>query len=591
MPARPPRSGSSTTLGALKVVLAYAGFASLWILLSDELVASLVKDPAQMTAVSILKGSVFVAITSLLLFVLVRRFGARLAERERALRRQQAEKERTSVALEASETLFATAFQFIPVALSISRLRDGRIITVNDAFLQLFGATPAEVAGRTSLELGLWGPPNRRAEVLETLTLGETVLNRELPLFRMDGAPILAAYSGRLVDMQGERCLLAVAVDLTESARAAEERRRLEAEIQHAQKLESLGSLASGVAHDMNNVLAAIQTMVEVLSQRLAADPVTVANLDTINRASRRGRDLVKGLTHFARKDLREPETLDLNAIVREEAELLDRTLLQKTRVVLDLEAGLPAVWGEAGSLGSALMNLCVNAVDAMPQGGTLTLQTRSQPPWVELRVADTGTGMAPAVLARATEPFFTTKAMGKGTGLGLAMVHGTLKAHGGTLLIQSEVGQGSTLTLRLPALAGQPAARPQAAGAAPMAARPLRVLLVDDDELIRTTLPPMLELAGHHLQTAAGGREALALLEGGLAVDLVVLDLNMPDMNGLETLARLRILRPGLPVLVATGYLDAATADFLQGQPRILTLGKPYSGTELAGRMRELCP
>jgi len=357
---------------------------------------------------------------------------------------------------------------------------------------------------------------------------------------------------------------------------------QLEAELHQAQKLESLGSLAGGIAHDMNNVLAAIQAVTETLKFAHAGQGPLVKALETIEKASTRGRDLVRSLTNFARKDLREPELLDLNALVREEVELLRRTTLQKVELAVELEPDLPAVVGERGSLGSALMNLCVNALDAMPRGGTLAIRTRRRPgARVELTVADTGQGMSAAVLARAMEPYYTTKPQGKGTGLGLAMVYATAKAHGGSVALASEEGRGTSVVLTLPASGKAGAASAGTEAAAPSAG-PMSILLVDDDELIRASVPPMVEFFGHRVVSAAGGREALQYLKEGQGFDLVILDLNMPGMDGLETLRHLRRLRPDLPVLLATGRLDDATVSALRKDGKALGIFKPFSMAEL---------
>jgi CheY-like chemotaxis protein len=255
----------------------------------------------------------------------------------------------------------------------------------------------------------------------------------------------------------------------------------------------------------------------------------------------------------------------------------------------MDLEEALPAVRGERGTLANVLMNLCVNAIDAMPEGGDLTLRTRSLPgSQVELQVVDNGRGMPPSVLARAMEPFFTTKPLGKGTGLGLALAYATAKAHGGNLSLQSEAGQGSTVTLRLPSVAGatQAEAEPEPAQ---VSAAATRILLVDDDELILVAIPAMIETLGHHVTVAAGGPEALALLEAPEPFDLVILDLNMPGMNGVETFERIRHGWPNLPVLIATGYLDSATTYLLQKAGLALSISKPYSLRELDQRIQEL--
>jgi len=368
-------------------------------------------------------------------------------------------------------------------------------------------------------------------------------------------------------------------------------RRSLEDKIRHTEKLESLGSLASGVAHDMNNVLSAILAVGQVLQLKAEEDPGMASALDTIIKAATRGRDLVRGLTNFARKDLRAAEPLDLNRLVKDEAALLERTLRQKISLEVDLEEPLPPFMGEAGNFGSALMNLCVNAVDAMPDGGVLTLRTRAaQPGWMELAVEDSGTGMPPEVAKRALEPFFTTKEPGKGTGLGLAMVHGTVKAHGGTLEIHSAVGRGTRVSIRLPAVDG---AVLEHGGQGPEAARrrSLRILVVDDDELIQATVPLLLHHLGHTPVPAMSGEEALGMLETGLEADAVILDLNMPGMGGEAAYLRMRGLRPHLPVLVATGFMDPSTVLLLEGDPRAGSLSKPFSLEELHRKLEALVP
>jgi PAS domain S-box-containing protein len=390
--------------------------------------------------------------------------------------------------------------------------------------------------------------------------------------------------SGRMLGVIG------TLTDITEFKRTEQLQRKLKLELEQSLKLESLGRLAGGIAHDMNNVLGAIQAVTETLQLKDAGGPELSASLRVIEKASTRGRDLVKGLTNFARKDLREPAAIDLNELVLENLEILQRTTLQRVKLVVDLQEPLAPILGERGALGSTLMNLCINALDAMPEGGTLTLSTRSLAgAQVEITVADTGVGIPAAILERVMEPFFTTKPIGKGTGLGLSMAYATVKAHLGTFDIQSQEGLGTRVTLRLPAHAlPNPAADP---ARAPQA-RPggLRILLVDDDELIRASVPAMLEFAGHQVLTASGGAEAIALLAApGAAVNLVILDLNMPGMNGAETLRGLRQGFPDLPVLLATGHLDHATAGLVQADRRCLSLSKPFSMAELEEKVKLL--
>jgi CheY-like chemotaxis protein len=310
--------------------------------------------------------------------------------------------------------------------------------------------------------------------------------------------------------------------------------------------------------------------------------------MNVIQRASERGRGLVRGLTQFARKEIQETRPLALNQLVRDEVALLRRTLLQKVELEEDLEEPLPQVLGESSALGSVLMNICVNAVDAMPQGGRITIRTRALAGgWVELSVADTGEGMTAEVQAKAFEPFYTTKAVGKGTGLGLSMAYAAAKAHGGSLELRSAPGQGTTVSLRLPALLEPQAA--SASGRAQPGTRPLLVLVVDDDELVRDAVPPMLASLGHRVELAGGGREGLTLLAGGLEPDLILLDLNMPELGGAATLRQLRSTRPHLPVLIVTGFMDAATEAELRLDPSAGWLRKPFLRDDLAQAIHRL--
>jgi CheY-like chemotaxis protein len=315
-------------------------------------------------------------------------------------------------------------------------------------------------------------------------------------------------------------------------------------------------------------------------------DDPRAGSLDTITRACTRGRDVIKSLLYFARKDLEAPGPVSLNIIAKEMVQLLSYTTLKRIRIDTDYQEPLGLIEGDAGALNHALVNLCVNAVDAMPEGGTLTLRTwQRDDQMVAISLRDTGQGMGPEVARKAVEPFFTTKPLGKGTGLGLAMVYGTVQAHNGTLDIQSQPGQGTEVTLAFPLLPGPAAAEP-APEAPPAAVAPLTILLVDDDELVRASVGPMLALLGHQVETAESGREALDRLLAGLEPDLVILDMNMPGLNGAQTLARLRVIRPGQPVLLATGYSDDAIAPLLRDHRQLYSLRKPFSLQELRTKL-----
>ena len=384
---------------------------------------------------------------------------------------------------------------------------------------------------------------------------------------------------------------LAVQVAASIRRRQADDARQLlQAEVQHMQKLETLGQLVGGVAHDMNNVLGAILALASA-HRDLGTDGGTAGAFGIIASAAERGGVLVKSLLGFSRKAPLATETLDLNAIIREEVGLLARTTLAKVRLVTELAGDLRPIRGDAGALSHALMNLAVNAVDAMPEHGVLTFRTRNvEPAGVEVLVEDTGSGMPEAVLAKALEPFYTTKKAGKGTGLGLSLVHTTVAAHHGQLDIRSQVGQGTQVKLTFPAAgAGVPAPAPDPAAPARQlpAAPALEVLVVDDDDLFLRSTQAILALAGYAVTCAVSGEQALAHLEQGHRPGVVLLDLNMPGLGGEGTLPRLRALLPEVPVLLTTGSAEPEVLARLAALPRVTLLTKPFAMKELLEELR----
>ncbi len=389
----------------------------------------------------------------------------------------------------------------------------------------------------------------------------QTVLGNALPQLEADGSVL---WHGFITDIT--------------------ERKALEAQFHQLQKLDSLGTLASGVAHDMNNVLGAILGLASMHVEVQPAGSPAQRAFETITRACDRGGGLIQRLLGFARQGLAEERELDLNALIQEEVRLLERTTFAKVHLDMDLAAELHPMRGDANALSHVLMNLCVNAVDAMPENGTLTLRTRnSNPGWIEVHVEDTGIGMTREVLQKAMDPFFTTKAQGKGTGLGLSTAHSIVLAHRGRLELQSEPGRGTKVLMRFPACAPVPLLQEaEAIADRGASASTLKVLLVDDDELIQTALQSILEALGHSVVLAPSGEQALAELAGGYQPDVVILDLNMPGLGGAGTLPRLRALRPTLPVLLATGRADQAALDLIAAHPLVTLLPKPFGVKEL---------
>jgi PAS domain S-box-containing protein len=372
--------------------------------------------------------------------------------------------------------------------------------------------------------------------------------------------------------------------DITHEKRADEEKVKLQAQLEQAQKMESLGTLAGGIAHDMNNVLGAILGLASAHLEMQPKGTPAHAAFGTITKAAVRGGEMVRSLLAFARQSQAEERVLDVNAILQEEIHLLERTTLSRVRLEMELAAGLRFIRGDASALTHAFMNLCVNAVDAMPDHGTLTLRTRNvDNAWIEVLVEDTGTGMPKEVLERALEPFFTTKGVGKGTGLGLSMVYRTVKAHKGQMEIHSQPGLGTSVRMRFPACEQVIAVVEPGTGLLAKAPhRLLNVLLVDDDDLLKAAVETILLSLGHTVFATTRGEEALLTIEAGFEPEVIILDVNMPGLGGSGTLPRLREMLPKVPVLLATGRADQSALDLAKRYPLVTLLAKPFNLKEL---------
>lgn len=378
---------------------------------------------------------------------------------------------------------------------------------------------------------------------------------------------------------------LAVFRDVTEELKTQETHRL-------AQKMESLGNLAGGLAHDMNNVLGAILGLATTHLELQPEGTRLRTTFETITKACLRGRNMVKSLLDFARKDMAGERSTPLNNLIRDEARLLERAIPANVSIRLDLDAGVGSILGDLDALSLLLMNLCVNAVDAMPEGGRLTLSTRSLLDGrVLLAVTDTGIGMTPETLEHATDPFFTTKPHGKGTGLGLSLAYSTVKAHGGVLNIQSSLGQGTTIEMRFPATQAKDEPSAQLPPGSPPSAKSFRVLLVDDDGLVQSAVAAQLEVMGHQTTLAARGEEAMDLLEQGYRPEVILLDMNMPGWGGARTLPRLRAVLPEIPIILSTGRADQRALDLARAFPGVTILAKPFGFRELQATFAAILP
>lgn len=508
-----------------------------------------------------------------------------------SLGRDITELRRSEEALRASEEKFSRIFLSSPDAIAITDFEDGTVFDINPGFTRLLGYEPAEAIGRrtTPEGLALWADPSGRDLFRTQMASFGRVANLPTAFLCKDGRVVQVLLSSSLLEVEGTPRALSVIRDVTEHHHIEEERRQLELQVYKSQRLESLGSLAGGMAHDMNNVLGAILGIASIHHETAPQGSPLQRAMDIILKACLRGRTLVQGLLGFARKGLAEQQVLDLNDLVQEQVALLERTTLQKVRLQVDLTEDLRPIMGDPGALTHVIMNLCVNAVDAMESGGTLRLATRNEETdSVLLEVADTGCGMEGEILDRALDPFFTTKPQGKGTGLGLPIVYGTVKAHGGNLEIESIPRVGTTIRIHLPSC-DRAVGAAQSEPSVPLQQASLRVLVVDDDALVQTSLELMLTGLHHRTTLATSGEEAIRRFEEGLEVDLVVLDLNMPGLGGEASLPHLRRLRPDLPVLLSTGRTDQRALDLAARTSRVSLLSKPFTIEEIRQRIEEL--
>jgi nitrogen-specific signal transduction histidine kinase len=387
-------------------------------------------------------------------------------------------------------------------------------------------------------------------------------------------------------------------------SRDVTDRRALEEQLLQSRKMDAIGRLAGGIAHDFNNLLTVIQGYSDFIIAGSAPGDEHREDAQEIRDAAARAALLTQQLLAFGRKQVRHPRVIDLNAVVEEMSRMLRRLIGEDVELDLRLARDAGAVFADAGQLQQVLMNLAVNARDAMPNGGRLTIETGrlaveretpAQPApiapgeYARLTVRDTGTGMTPDVLARAFDPFFTTKEVGKGTGLGLSTVYGIVTQSSGHLRVDSAPGKGTAFEIVFPHAgdAAAPAATP-AVTRLPRGAG--TILLVEDDSLVRRLVAGVLERAGYRVIVAASADDALSLAAAHDGpIDLVVTDIVMPGRPGPELVARLEAARPGIRTLYVSGYADDMVARYGVTEERVSFLAKPFSPEELARRVREL--
>ncbi|MGD0499605.1 MAG: PAS domain S-box protein [Bryobacteraceae bacterium] len=477
---------------------------------------------------------------------------------------------------------------------------------LNPVAVTMLGAqSAAELLGRPVLD---FIHPDERAQVSERLAgaaQGVAAPVAEHRILRVDGKILTVEASKASIEYDRKAAALVFFRDIAERKRSEAERAGLEAQLQQAQKMESIGRLTGGIAHDFNNYLTVINGYCEKLSGDLDGQSSIRESLDEIRAAGERAAALTRQLLAISRKQIAELAPISLNDVVADAGKMLGRLIGEDVEIDTRLDANRALVMADRGQMNQVLMNLAVNARDAMPDGGRLTIETGSAEidaayaalhpearpgSYAVLSVADTGVGMSPETMRKIFEPFFTTKEMGQGTGLGLATAYGIVRQGGGWIRAQSQLGQGARFDIYLPRIAG---AVPAPASSAPKAGEGRgneTVLVVEDRDDVRRLAVAILRQYGYRLLEAGSGAEALEIAAGfSEPIDLLVSDVVMPGMSGHELAARLAALRPSVKVLYISGY--AAAAVITQGtlDPEAAYLAKPFTARQLTSKVREV--
>jgi PAS domain S-box-containing protein len=503
-------------------------------------------------------------------------------------------------ALQRSENRFASIFRSSPLAIGIGEIASGRLVEVNDRCLEFFGYSREEMIGHTVMELGLWADPTDREAIVRRLESGLPVHTVEAR-FRRKGGEIrygLVSMEALRIPSEATAFNTVVIADVTE-------RKALESQFLQSQKMEAVGRLAGGIAHDFNNLLGVILGYAEIL-QRASSDGQR-PKLEQILKAGERAARLTRQLLAFSRKQVLEPKVLDLGLLLGDLQKMLHRLIEEDVRLKVRMAPELWTVRADPGQVEQVVMNLCVNARDAIVGGGEIHIEVTNEalreghaaaglgpvhepiPPgrYVRLAVSDTGSGIPRETLDHIFEPFFTTKEQEKGTGLGLSTVYGIVKQSGGFIRVYSEVGHGTTFKIYLPAVEQESEDRP--------APEPLAgvgwetILLVEDEPALRAITRELLEQEGYRILEAGTGASAVEICRRyPETIHLLLTDVVMPGMDGRTLAARLTAERPDLRVLYMSGYTDDVIADRGVLDPGALLLSKPFEAAALLRRVRE---
>ena len=496
-------------------------------------------------------------------------------------------------ALRESELKFRGLFDLSPQAIAVTEVETGRLIDVNDTFCKVTKYNKKEVLGRTTTELGFYSKEDRNRFIGKLQPSGE-IHGLEMDFKAKDGSIINSVMFARYIQLKGKTFIITTFLDMTE-------RKRLESQLQQAYKMEAIGTLAGGIAHDFNNLLMGILGSTSLMLFNIKSNHPHYESLKNIEKHVQSGAKLTKQLLGIARGGKYEVKPTDLNKLLEKTSEMFTRTS-KDIRVYIKYQTDIWPVEVDQSQIEQVLLNLYVNAWQAMPNGGDLYLQSEnvfldeddvrllSLKPGkcVRLSITDTGVGMDEATTQRIFDPFFTTKEMGRGTGLGLASVYGIIKNHDGIIDVYSKKGEGTTFTIYLPASDKQIIEEKETSREVLKGVE--MVLLVDDEDSIVDVGEEILHMTGYQVLAARSGKEAINIYQKNQAtIDIVILDMIMPEMGGEETYDTLKEINPKVKVLLSSGYsIDGKAKEILEkGCDGFIQ--KPFTVEELSQKIREI--
>jgi two-component system, cell cycle sensor histidine kinase and response regulator CckA len=516
--------------------------------------------------------------------------------------------QRTLNELRESEDKFETTFRSSPYAIMLTDFNDGRILDVNDGFVNITGFSREYLIGKTTNEVRLWVNKDDRTSVLEDLAANRRISGREFQFRKESGEIITGLYSAEVITINGNANILATIADITGMKKAQEEQKRFELQLHHSQKLESIGILAGGIAHDFNNILAAILGNTELALEGTPEFSPLRQRLDNINRASTRAAEICRQMLAYSGKGLFVVKPVDISEMVREMTGMLDVSISKKAVLNYNLSKELPYVEVDVAQMQQIIMNLVINASEAVgDKNGVINLSTGiiecdgrfmienrmngdlPEGHYVYLEVQDTGCGMDQETLSKIFDPFFTTKFTGRG--LGLSAVQGIIKSHNGGLSVLTEPGKGTVFKVLLPIPAqSEDSLLEEIKGHDVDWKGSGTILLVDDEEPIRSLGRQILEGMEFDVVLAADGKEALDVFNACKdEIVCVILDLTMPHMSGDEAYREMKLVKPGVKVIVSSGFSEH---DVVRRFPEYGLSGfiqKPYKIDSLAGILKKV--